>query len=387
MTMKKSFTFLLLFLLIMLPMSGCIAKDNIAKYRAEELELAVIVEDSAINNAVSKFNSSSDIKIKVVKYGFEDLKNRLLDSNQPDMVYFSGLAISPLELPNYFEDITPFIKKDSDFSHESFVTKAFFKEKSSYALPIDFSINSWYCEDVAGKSGSLSAEEIKSLPDFEKFFNSQMWDRDNFLIWITRFFSSSFINLDKHESDLKNSGFLDLIDEIKLSSLQNDDIEKGYLSFIQIEKDLSMLERVSNETKGKYEFCGIPNNGKCGTAVSIEDQIGMTQNCKNKDVAWNFMRSLLNAENQSAVKHLPVVQESFDALLSEYSKSNVNSFSEKDFVKLQNLLGEITVCEWSDVEISSIIINNARYFFDEKFSADEAVEKMDEEIETYLQSK
>ncbi len=69
---------------------------------------------------------------------------------------------------------------------------------------------------------------------------------------------------------------------------------------------------------GDVTFIGFPTENRDGTAFQLDSGLAMSSKCKNKDGAWEFMRTLLTEDYQTYnIWNYPTNQKAFDKKLTE----------------------------------------------------------------------
>ena len=315
--------------------------------------------DFQTTNQIIRFNRSSETcRIQVLDYsqysteedyqaGLTKLTTEILAGNMPDILSLRQLPYRQLAAKGLLEDLYPYLDADKDLSREDYfptVLSAIEADgKLCQAVP-SFSIMTvlgassvvgdkpgWTYEqfDAALASMPEGCEPLDYYTTRDDILQTLMYlDMDDFVDWTTgkcSFDSSEFI-------DLLNFAkrFPAKFDWDSYEWTEGDDA----LSRIADGRQMLMATSISNLEDVMYydmyfggtaTFIGYPSNNGVGNMLYLGEGFGMSSSCKNKQAAWEFLRTIMTEEYQSTVWSLPVNVHAFEkqlekAMTPEYQK-------------------------------------------------------------------
>ena len=261
----------------------------------------------------------------------------------PDLIDISQLPYQQYAAKGLLEDLTPYLDSDPDYSKEELVQsiiKAAEVDGKLYNLMSGFYVNSIIgSPDVVGTETGWTMAEMQDIinqhPEADMPFGMytgresimQVFcslNMDDYMDWSTgecHFDSEEFKNLlefaksfpsdEQMQSDMENSEWIDPAVLIR---------EGRQLFSMFSASDFSDIQYDKHNFGGKITFKGIPCADKKGNIAFFRGGLAMTTSCKNKDGAWQFMRSLLSDEAQKDQWYFPITQKAFDAKLAEAMK-------------------------------------------------------------------
>ena len=140
-----------------------------------------------------------------------------------------------------------------------------------------------------------------------------------------------------------------------------------------------------------YCFVGVPVTGESGGVFMSSDlRFAMSSQSEHKEGAWEFMRFMLNPENQQAAERIPVIQRELDrridALVDNVSANDFGEvdFNQSDADKLRGLIESTTAFEIDDDTIYNIIYGEAAVYFSGDRSAEEAARIIQDRLTKYV---
>ena len=319
------------------------------------LTLATMYLDYGLRGEILAFNKASeDTRIEVKDYsefntdtdsnaGITKLSTEMVSGNIPDLIDVSQLPYRQYAAKGLLEDIYPYLDKDTEYKRDAFVPsviKAAEQGGKLYALPSGFSIVS-ICgnpDKLGSEMGWTMAEMqdiIKQHPEADKPFGGYMARKD-ILDSLVMLNMGSYIDWNTGKCTFDSDGFKGLLNFAKSfpekidtnspeASDGNDTITlvqdgRQIMQFSGI-YDFDSYAQEKAQFGGKLVFKGMPSEDKKGNVAMLSGGIAMTTSCKNKDVAWQFMRRLLSEEYQKNNNwYLPIVQKIYDQRLADAMK-------------------------------------------------------------------
>ena len=337
--------------------------DTIPK--KENLTLAAMYVDFQTTNQIIRFNRSSETcRIQVLDYsqynteedyqaGLTKLTTEILAGNMPDILSLRQLPYRQLAAKGLLEDLYPYLDADEELSREDYfptVMAAIEADgKLCQAVPFFSIMTLLGAESVVGDKPGWTYEQfdaaLASMPEGcepldyyttrDDILQTLMYlDMDDFVDWTTgkcSFDSQEFI-------DLLNFAkrFPAKFDWDSYEWTEGDDA----LSRIADGRQMLMATSISNLEDvmyndmyfgGKATFIGYPSNNGVGNMLYLGEGFGMSSSCKNKQAAWEFLRTIMTEEYQSTVWGLPVNVHAFEkrlekAMTPEYQKDADGNF-------------------------------------------------------------
>jgi len=299
--------------------------------------------------AIVLFNSTNTkYRIQVIDYsefatadnwsaGLDRLSTELITGNAPDIISVGNLPVSQYAARGLLEDLYTFIDNDPEFSRSDFLEAAFRNAEINGGLYQIFS--SFTIETLIGNPLILGYEPGWNIDEFravldanpeadfplgqwingQTFFNMVIvHNMDNYVNWFdgtVNFETDEFIQL----LELAKTFHLDFpnnhIDETELiASGRQIMMQTYYRSYDEIQIQRAVFG-------GDIVFKGFPSESRQGSSMSIIDGLAITTGCKNKEGAWEFLRTLLSKEWQNTLWHgFPTNKAAFDEKQSEAMK-------------------------------------------------------------------
>lgn len=357
-------------LLFCLGLTGC---NTTSSMETKTLTLAVFnsgygSEKSNLMQWVERYNKNhSDIMIEVVNYSenypdpyeaINQLKIEISAGNGPDMINFGGLY-SPLDASGgMMADLYPFMKNDESFDDQELyynILQSFEVGDSLYVLVPSYIIDSY--ATINRELAGLESMDIKQLVD-------------------------AYSTLDEESILFPGETKKAVFGMICYGSLENYvDWDKGICSFNgdsfkkilhfanQFPRELVWAEDYSAKTifvEGRallypvsidsvYEitgtrmlfgktptYIGYPfDTGYGGMAAIADLAVGISSTSKNKEEAWEFLKSLFDSEFQDMIeKGLPVRISSLEQRLENAMRVEYNENGEKVVKEVMRFDGE-----------------------------------------------
>ena len=320
-------------------------RQQIAKFNRENTAYRIEVLDYSQYNEViaSPGSYTEDSSSAITK-----LNTELLSGNLPDLIDVSGgeLPVAQYAVKGFLEDLMPFLSADSALSSDMLnqnVLDALKMDGKLYQMPTSFSVigaagkreivggyDAWTLDAMRDAMTKLSPDATifnvdytkdtvvyaclaSSLDQFIDWESGKCsFDSDTFRAFLE--FADSFpatfdttnFDFDEYLSDYRRVGQ-------KMQLLAN-------ISFSGFDNIYYQLEAMGNDA----DFVGYPGaTGGYGCGFMPNGTICMTTACKDKDVAWGFIRSLLSEDAQMQQTAFPILNSAFDkqaeqAMLQEY---------------------------------------------------------------------
>lgn len=434
--MKKHILWILLVLCFSL--SGCITNSSDTA-EVETLTLAVFKSESQLARSglakwVNLYNENADIIIEIINYNetfydpheaLEKIKIEIIAGRGPDMIDF-GLDYSPLDASNgMMADLYPMMQNDPLFNKQDYydnILESFAVGENLFVLVPTFRIRSF--ATVNSELTGLESVDIKklkaaynTLDDGSVLFPGETKSTvlgtilygslENYIDWnegICQFNSLSFREL------------LHFANQFPLHlNFANDHSVKEFFT-----EGRALLYPVSidnvygtAQTKAIYgetpTYIGYPfdeGNGNMADIVNIA--IGICATSKNKEAAWDFIRSLLDSEFQDNTKNgLPLrisslEQMIFEAMEEEYDSNgtktakeqirfegeeaiNIYAIDNEDAVTLRSIINKVRFNATVDYNLYNIILEETDYLFNDNRNIDDVADIIQNRASLYIQ--
>ena len=321
----------------------------------EHLTLATVNYASGMCDAIVKFNRSNDkyhidIKDYYEMTGSSDysaaltkLTTELMAGNLPDLIDLSSnVPYAQLAAKGLLEDLYPYIDADPELSRDDFfpnILSAYEVDGKLCAAVSGFGIVTVEgASSVVGDTPGWTYDDyyaaLASMPEgcqgFDYNFTKETMlqiglaiDMDTYMSWSTgkcNFDSDEFKQLLEFANQFPSD-----------SDMENYEPSDEDSSFYRISQGLQMLQQVSVFNFSEYSndnifgsdvtYIGFPNStGEPGDVISGIDGLGMTTACRNKDAAWQLLRTYLTEDYQKNSYYLPTNKNAFNTLLKNAMK-------------------------------------------------------------------
>jgi ABC-type glycerol-3-phosphate transport system substrate-binding protein len=394
--------------------------------------------DTSVRNAVKAFNDThSRCRIEIKEYGEGDYGAGI---NQLNMEIVNGIGPDIVILPIRFSmelyarkgvltDLYPFIDSDGEMARGDFyenILKAYETGDSLFGIPVWFEFQTIVAAqaevgDISGWNLDTMMDYVNgrfpASPVFENASKSEVFslclfangdaladwhsagggfDRDLFLKML--YFADRFTpdHLYAYEENIARR----IQDDDKLQLLTTN--VGGYYS-----------HRLYRELfGGPAAYPGYPAENGNGNVIISRSVMAISAGCRDKEAAWEFLRSMLNEEVQSSPfigLGFPILKSAHEALIKEaltavYKEENgikteepkgtgslgdyhfdIYAAAEEDIEALRNLIESANRIRSHDGVISNIALEEAQSFFSGAKTAEEAADIAENRIRIYVE--
>ncbi len=320
------------------------------------LTMATMWLDYNLRKQLLSFNKTNpDYRIEIMDYseyntqedwtaGVTKLNTEIISGNVPDIINISSLPYQQYAAKGLLEDLYPFIDKDPDVAKEDFVKSiisAVETDGKLFQLISSFGVMSIVgSPSVVGEEMGWTMDEMQAViaehPEADLPFG-QHKSRENILQMLCMLNMENYMNWQTGECSFNSDDFKKLLtfastfpsqEELEKASQEGDWIDPGTL--ISEGRQLFDMFNASDFQNyqyykamfgGKVSFKGFPTEKKNGNVASFDGGLAMTTSCKDKEGAWQFMRTLLLEDYQDNLDwNYPIIQKSFDKKLAEAMK-------------------------------------------------------------------
>ena len=312
-------------------------RRNVVKFNKENSEYRIVMEE------YDKYNSSDDWMAGTNKF------NAAVASGQgPDIIVSGGgEQITPYISKGVFTDLTDYIKNDPEIDYNDLFPNVI--EACSYKGKLLALAPTFYVNTLVGKTSNFGGktswnfEEFldysKTLPAGSRMFEYQ--NRENFIYLMLAYNSSDYIDRVNAKVYFNTPDFINLLEYAKTLPTWEDDGPVIYdyyegnwedtQSYYRENKimlqqmNLMSISDYNYAKKGTFgediTFIGYPSRDGNGSSISFSYVYAISNKCKSKDAAWQFIRTYLTDEAQSKISYqFPISMKRFDELAEEAKK-------------------------------------------------------------------
>lgn len=370
------------------------------------IELAYI-GDSASNipdDYVMSFNEkNTDYKVNVRTYEKEsDINLDIVSENIPDIIISdSSDSLSSYADKGLFTDMINLIENDPEFSKYDFLQNiicAYNSKEKIYKIFPQFTIST-----LLGKS-ELSSEKW----DYDSFlnFSEKSGDKTLFDYWLRsevfmKFmycYVSDFVDIENRKCDFDNDVFKNLLKFVK-SQLYCDNeqygkghnrdcISQGGLEITTFNIDsfesVDWMEELSDDT---YFIKGYPSLEGGQNLIKPNICFSITEQCENKDIAWEFIRYFFTDEYQNTLadkysSYFPVKKSAYEAKLEE-SQMNRSEYA----LQVDEIIRTASRTAQIDSEISEIIEEELIGYFEGEISEEQVAQSIQPKMNLFINER
>ena len=419
----------------------------------ELLTLAALYVDYQVERAIIDFNRrSQSVRIQVKDYseyntdedynaGITKLQTEIMAGKVPDILAMnSQLSYTQMAAKGLLEDLYPWLDADAELSREDFFPNVL------SALEVNGGLygtcNSFQISTILGASRVVGEEPGWTYADFDAALaampegcqpfdvyttrdvilqNCLALDLDSFVDWASgqcRFDSGEFIQLlqfanrfpaefdwEKHDWNSEPST------EEKLAQGQQMLLQMSLYNFTDI-------FYMGQYFGGDFTFIGYPSAQGTGNMFYLEGGYAMSADCKNKQAAWEFIRSFLTEDYQKGIYAMPLNVKVYEQKLSELRQPQYRKDAEGNYMldengeripiaiggsmspdgeytqyynltdaqveKIDTLVRSTTKNAGANKAISDIVAEQAAAFFEGQKSAEEVARLIQSKVNIYV---
>lgn len=395
---------------------------------------AMYVDDNVKKAAIAFNKKNNKYQIEFKDYSNEEdpqtkMNADIIAGNVPDILCLSGLSVNQYVEKGILEDLTSYYEKDSDVSVDDMipsVAKAMQIDGKYYYIAPGFYVNTLVgAAKTVGTEPGWTMDDLKKLLDEHKdarpFYSENK--NDNLYSFITMNISD-YVDWSTGECTFDGQDFKDILEICNRGTNEETDYSEDSPSEPSLVKegkvlltnggslDMESVELYEAMFNGDITFIGYPNKDKDGSYFSFDKQLGIYSKSKNKDAAWEFLKTFLTKEYQGDRDNLysnPTRQDAFDMLVK--SKTATKKYTDELGNEVEPLesgwgwddlnvdIGPLTdkqaqmyidlvnntdkTGEYND-EIGNIITEEAKAYFSGQKSLDETADIIQNRVKTYV---
>lgn len=392
-----------------------------------ELTIATIYTSQGLNEAVIAFNrSNEEYRIKIVDYMTEDydfdtaltnLQNDIAAGNVPDMI-----DVSSTNMPwknwaskDIITDLYPLMEADGEFAKEELlanVRAAYEVDGSLYVLPTTVALSGVmvkekFVPDVTSLSPEFLLELESQLPEDVKlfFYNSQ----GNVMYNMVYNNMSAYVDYEIGECYFDTDEFKAVLAYAKEQPADEGFMEigsgPGYLREDKVIFYDTTISQLTDWQFYNYVFgedvatVGFGNEGDGLKLIQMGCTLTITEQCEYKDVAWDFLKTFVSEETQTAelLWGIPVTQTGLDNFIYDaqhmehshgYGWDDVNieltSATDEEVEEFLAVFEQADEVSTQDSAIMAIIEEEVAPYFEGQKTADEVADIIQSRVDIYL---
>lgn len=395
-----------------------------------ELHVACMYVDSDFEQKVIEFNKThSDCRIVIDQYYDEtaDDWEAMLDSfttavvsdSDIDIVFFNDYSqVTNMAAKGLLSDLYEVIDNDGEIKRSDFlqnVLTACEVNGKLVALPTTFTLQTVVARasDVGTEPGwSVSDAQalLASKPEGTQLFYGM--EREQALRNLVNLNYSTFVDVESGSCNFDNEEFVQVLEYANMfpETFQwEDDVDTAELlhegktlcsEYYLGDFNEIQLQRVV--MGDDITFIGYPTAEGNGALMSFNYVYGITKNCDDKALAWEFLRQfyLPNNNENSYYWGFSVRQDDFDKYCENAMKENENNggtygwgnyeveiqpATQEDVDQVKALLADTTAISGSvSNDVFNIINEEAQFYFSGEQSAESVASKVQSRMEIYL---
>ena len=393
------------------------------------LKLAMFQDNRQVREQVLLFNEThTDYQIEIVEYkrssnvqedGVAKLQREIISGEGPDIIDF-GTSFSTSDIVGeYTENLLPYLECESGTQFFDNILEAFYYEEKLYAVPISFSLDGFAGDkEVLGQRTTWNITEM--IECYRKNADSRILypGETKKAVFGNILYGSSDYYIDWEQGSCSFDGeeFRQVLEFANLFPATLD-LDEGFSPKQMIEDGETLLYPVS--ISGIYDICepeflfdgnevyiGYPveGNGNSGTMAKIcGSMLGISISSEHKDVAWEFIAGFLEEDYQRQIEWgLPINKTALLSLLEENREPEYELNAEGQEVpvvkgqlrfegeepvdfycvsetqgdKLLELIGGVELCNATNNQLHSILLEEVSGYFEGDKTVEETMEAM-----------
>jgi len=313
------------------------AEDVIEK---TELTLGCYYMDADVKHKLVEFNkNSTEYRINIKDYGMYDTMddytqglNRLnadiVAGNVPDiMILNTQMPVESYISKGIFADLNEFLEKDTEVKKEDLlpnVMEALSYDGGLYRLAPSFAVNTFVAKtaDVGEEPGWTMDEALALLASKPEGTNllSEI-TASNFMYYTMWICGEQYVDWDNGQCHFDSNGFMKILEyanslprEIDYTAVMDDE---SYWKEMETQyrngKTILSIQYLSGFRDYAYAkqalfgeditLIGFPTEEGVGAGLNIGTTMAISALSKNKEVAWEFMKSFFSEEYQDSLNY------------------------------------------------------------------------------------
>lgn len=397
-------------------------RRRIVAFNKENEQYRIVVRDYSVYNTQEDYSA-----------GITKLNNDIISGQIPDiLILTSEMPVDSYIAKGFLADIGKMIEEDEELAMEDYMTNVF--EAYSVNGKLYSVIPAFRVATVMGKTADVGETPGWTLADLQALMEAHpeasVFGRStvrNEILWqIMRFAGTSFVDRDSGKCHFDTQEFIDLLEfmtqfpeEFDYDS-EGEDYWKDYETQYRSGKTLLMNVSLSDFDNYIYwahgmfgepvTMIGFPSEEGIGAAIGAESQYAISARSQNKEGAWEFLRYYLTEEYQKSdeIYSMPVLREALlenmeeakerpyweneDGTKEYYDRTYwigdeqiiMDPLSDEEAEALLAYVESVTVSDYYDESIITIIQEETEAFFKGDKSAQEVAEIIQSRAQVYI---
>ncbi len=304
--------------------------------------------DNNLRKQILKFNKQSDkYRIEVLDYsqyateddyaaGLTKLNTEIIAGNGPDMLAVDQLPMNQYVGRGLMVDLYPYIDSDQEIAREDFIPSILKAAETDGGLYM--ACPNFYVMSLAGRADVVGDEMGWSIDDMISLYDRQpegtllmdsYFGQQDILYYLLCMNMDRYVNWQTGTSDFDNQDFIKVLEFCgRFPKDSNYEEANSMIDMVSSGKQLLAIFSGANFQNvllyealfgGTITYKGFPREEGIGNVAYFESGVAMTTNCKDKEGAWSFLRTLLTEEYQSSddMNYFPTNQAAFDQKMEE----------------------------------------------------------------------
>lgn len=385
-------------------------------------------------------NSNKQLFLQLIDYSTTDeyagtiaMEADIIKNNAPDILLLNGgIAYNNYIRKGLFVDLYPFLDEDSELSRNQFVPNILHAEEVNGCLPV---ITVAYeimtaigPTDFVGTDPGWTIDEYNSVRERIPTLHAPImrYSRQMALLHYLQVGGNQFIDYTAGRASLNTPDFAQLLEQSKAYPIAGTtewldpktEIMSGKsLLYVHYFSHFETLRELAYIFEDGFTLKGFPGTSATGSAIIPRLRLGITTNCDDPEAAWVFLRQLLLPEFQDAICSREVIQKNSNAAdfplrcdslekaaktaqqpligdvvlqivtLDEMAKNDAywrEGISEELVGMLTSLIFSVETIYQYDATVATIIAEEAESYYIGNRNAKDAVELMQNRVQTYL---
>ncbi len=308
------------------------------------LTYATFALDFEMEQWIAQWNQSQDkYRIEIAEYessdtGLAQLNNEIMSGNAPDLYDLSNINVSSFISKGLLTDLNPYLDGDEGISREELladVLKTYEKDGGLYGIMPEFRLellagkkaltgdmSDWTMDRLMQMIEGLSPDEIlvDGLAPMGLLRAVLETDMGDFVNWDE---GACSFDGEKFKKLLTTAASMEtvMLEEKELSEgLQSGKVLLSRIYVTDLTEYVNSIKAFGDE---EVSLLGFPSEAGGRAVLTARMPVGISQTCKEKEGAWEFVRSLLEEEFQRThvrfclPVRLDVLREGFERVMTE----------------------------------------------------------------------
>ena len=400
------------------------------------LTLGTLDYSSETRYAVELFNRNSDThSIEVIDYAIFDsdddfsasmlkITTDIFTGNCPDILDMMYMPLLTFVSKDLLVDLYPFIDADPELSRDKLIESLL--EASEVDGALYHIIPSFSITTIVGSPSVLGSYPGWNIDEFVAVIEANpQADKPMGIIYSKMFFFSTVIkrNMDMFVDRSSGTASFDSESFIQLLEIANtfppeidfDDIDNSFdwvksgRQIMELDYFFTMTSYPVYRTKfgGELVFKGLPNEDRNGNSFNPSGSYGISKNCVDTDVAWEFLRQfLLDDHQREGIPHwaFPTNKAIFEEFLERTMENLADTkgeegiqvsdsillngedieLTQEDLNAIRNLVDSTSSLESNENELWVIVRESSSDYFNGLITAQEAARIIQSRVTIYL---